>query len=242
MEENITQFKIKPEKIYYKITNKDENHHGYQYKDGLNILEEKFQKQGSCVPGGFYFTTIEHISKYLNFGCYLREIQLSQESQVIQDPDGDKYRTDKIILGNKYKLSNVKTFEMLLERGMKIDENAFNILSWALKNNFLDIVKFFSKRCDNLACYYEDIYDEALLIALRKKDLKLAKFFTKQGGTITYETIIYEELFIHALIDNNLEMVKFLMKKFIFNKLVPFVLSVKSKYVSREMLNYLKKT
>ena len=30
--------------IYYKITNENENHHGYQYKDGLNVLEEPFDE------------------------------------------------------------------------------------------------------------------------------------------------------------------------------------------------------
>ena len=38
-----------------------ENHHGYQYKDGLNILQEPFAETGSCVPGGFYFTDIDNI-------------------------------------------------------------------------------------------------------------------------------------------------------------------------------------
>lgn len=30
--------------IYFKITNKDENHHGYQYRDKLNILIEQFNE------------------------------------------------------------------------------------------------------------------------------------------------------------------------------------------------------
>ena len=30
--------------LYLKITNRDENHHGFQYVDGLNILKEKWFK------------------------------------------------------------------------------------------------------------------------------------------------------------------------------------------------------
>lgn len=39
--------------MYYKITNAKENHHGFQYHDGLNILTEPFVVTGSCVGGGF---------------------------------------------------------------------------------------------------------------------------------------------------------------------------------------------
>ena len=41
---------------YYKITNKEENHNGFQYKDGLNIDTIEFDPNGSCRPGGLYYT------------------------------------------------------------------------------------------------------------------------------------------------------------------------------------------
>jgi hypothetical protein len=49
--------------LYYKITNKDEIHNGYKYKDGLNILEGDFNEdiKQDCVNGGLYFTTADHI-------------------------------------------------------------------------------------------------------------------------------------------------------------------------------------
>src|SRR5690349_5275845 len=100
--------------IYYKITNKDENHNGYQYYDGLNILDKPFEKDGSCVSGGLYFTSIKHIFKYLSYGCYLREIKLPNDCQWMMDPEGDKFRADKLIFVNRYELADPKTFQMLI--------------------------------------------------------------------------------------------------------------------------------
>ena len=51
--------------IYYKVTNPEECHHRFQYNDGLNILQGKFQEQGSYVAGGLYFTDLDHIWDFL---------------------------------------------------------------------------------------------------------------------------------------------------------------------------------
>jgi len=52
---------------YYKITNKNETHYGFEYQDGFIILKEKFNndENASCVSGGFY-----------RYGIYLREVEL----------------------------------------------------------------------------------------------------------------------------------------------------------------------
>ena len=44
--------------MYFKITNAKENHHGFQYVDGLNVLIEEFNDDpnDSCCAGGLYFT------------------------------------------------------------------------------------------------------------------------------------------------------------------------------------------
>ena len=42
--------------MYLKITNEAENHNGLQYHDGLIQDILPFKKEGSCVPGGIYFS------------------------------------------------------------------------------------------------------------------------------------------------------------------------------------------
>ena len=48
---------IVPTELYFKITNANENHNGFQYVEGLNILKEEFigDPKKSCCPGGFIF-------------------------------------------------------------------------------------------------------------------------------------------------------------------------------------------
>jgi hypothetical protein len=47
--------------LFFKITNFNECHNDYQYKDGLNILDKPFEKECSCVKGGLYFSDRENI-------------------------------------------------------------------------------------------------------------------------------------------------------------------------------------
>jgi len=95
-------------KTYYKVTNIDEFHREYQYKDGLNVLEEKFNDnpKASCVPGGFYFTDYENLPNFFIYGIWIREVTIPEDAKVIKDPEGDKWRTDKIIFGKKYHINN----------------------------------------------------------------------------------------------------------------------------------------
>ncbi len=49
---------------YLKVTNDKEYHRGYQYKDGFNQLEEKFEsnpKKSCCLWRVIYFYTRIHI-------------------------------------------------------------------------------------------------------------------------------------------------------------------------------------
>ena len=95
-------------KTYYKVTNEDECHNGYQYQDGLNILKGKFNNnpKASCVGGGFYFTNYKNLPKFFDYGTWIREINIPTDAKVVLDPDGDKWRCDKIIFGKKYSIKN----------------------------------------------------------------------------------------------------------------------------------------
>jgi hypothetical protein len=112
---------------YFKITNKDEVHNGFVYKDGLNILEGRFNENtyDSCCPGGFYFTTLKFIHKYYEYGINLRIVYLPMddlEFKMVKDPSGDKWRANRIILGEKYSLFDPKTYELF---GLNIKANIY---------------------------------------------------------------------------------------------------------------------
>jgi len=85
-------------KIYYKVTNQEENHHGLQYNDGLIIDPKKFNdnSEDSCIEGGIYFTTKEYLHKFLGYGCWIRPVKIPLNAKVILDPSRDKYRADRL--------------------------------------------------------------------------------------------------------------------------------------------------
>jgi len=103
--------------MYLKITNKNENHHRYQYRDGLNVLDKEFDNnpKNSCTEGGLYFTNKEFIHNFYNYGIYLRIVELpidDLEFRMIKDPEGDKWRANKIILRERYSCSRLSSITM----------------------------------------------------------------------------------------------------------------------------------
>src|SRR5579875_3340782 len=142
--------------MYFKITNEEEIHHGFQYVDGLNILTEEFQEEGSCVQGGFYFTDIKNILKFLDYGIYLREVTLPTDDpdfKMVLDPQGDKWRANKIILGKRYLLSDLETFKFLVEQGADFRINNDYTIQWTSKNGYLEITNFLVEKGADFRAY-----------------------------------------------------------------------------------------
>lgn len=134
--------------MYFKITNQEENHYGFQYYDGLNILDKLFNEEGSCVPGGLYFTDNNNICRFLGYGIHLREIHLplnDPDFKMVLDPGYNKWRANKIILGKKYFLGDIQTFEYL--KSIDADFNIANSfpIRWAAENGYLEVVKYLAK-------------------------------------------------------------------------------------------------
>ena len=130
--------------LYLKITNEKENHNGFQYHTGLNILAEPFSIDGSCVPGGLYFTNIKNIHKFLDYGIYLREIELPHRDKnlIVVKVANDKWRANKIILGKRYNLCDVSTFKYLIDKGLNINALKQYIFQWACQTGLLDIAQW----------------------------------------------------------------------------------------------------
>ncbi len=61
------KFKEKFPQQMIKLTNRLENHNGFQFKTGLNVDFIPFNPKVECQPGGIYFCSIENIFKWLNY-------------------------------------------------------------------------------------------------------------------------------------------------------------------------------
>ena len=90
-------------KTYYKMMKETECHNGLQYCDGLIIDPKEFNnnKHASCVEGGIYFTTEKYIHKFFCYGRIIRPITIPSDAKVLLDPEGDKYRTDRLFFHPK---------------------------------------------------------------------------------------------------------------------------------------------
>jgi len=171
-------------KLYFKITNEKENHHGFQYYDGLNVLKEKFNDdpKASCVAGGFYFTDVENIFEFLGYGIYLREVTLPTDDpdfKMVQD-ENNKWRANKIILGKRYNLNDVSTFEFLISNGADIRAKKDYAIRWASKNGHFKVVKFLiSKEAD---IHSKNEY--AIRWASRNGHADIIKVLTENGANI----------------------------------------------------------
>ncbi|AGF85729.1 repeat protein [Moumouvirus goulette] len=171
-------------KLYFKITNKTECHHGFQYKDGLNILQEEFNNnpEASCVPGRLYFSKPKYICKYLDFGIFLREIYLpidNPDFKMIKDPKGDKYGANMIIFGERRDLRDVETWKYMISVGVDIyaDDYAFR---WASKKGYLEVVQYLVECGANIHA----LDDLALREASENGHLKVVKYLVKRGVNI----------------------------------------------------------
>ena len=102
------------EETLVKIIKQDKHQRDFVYKTGLNILNKPFQPEGSCVPGGLYYTTLNKVHNYYHYGTLLVIVKIPDDAQIVQDPDktyGKKWRTDKITLCEEYPLFDVKTIK-----------------------------------------------------------------------------------------------------------------------------------
>lgn len=142
---------------YYKITNEYEKHYNFQCVDGLNILNKPFEENGTCVPGGLYFTDIMNIPEFYRFGVNLREVTLPFDDidfKMVKDPGGKKWRANKIILGKKYSLFDPETYNIF---GLDITKNIY-IVDAASRVGNIKFLEWFRNSEISLTYTYLSIY------------------------------------------------------------------------------------
>nr|AEX62281.1 putative ankyrin repeat protein [Moumouvirus Monve] len=225
---------IMSSKLYFKITNEEECHHGFQYVDGLNILKEEFNNdpEASCVSGRLYFTEPKNIYKFLDYGVYLREIYLptdNPEFKMIKDPEGDKYGANMIILGKRRDLRDPETWKCMISMGVDIYAKKY-ILKWACENEYSEIIKYLVENgtyndcililasengytelvkylVDRVNIHVDD--DKALRISSKKGYFKIVKNLIKSGANIHASN---NEALILASEYGHLKVVKYLIE------------------------------
>lgn len=93
-------------KTYYKVIDKDMCNRGFEYKLGLNVLQQDFDVSRECGPGGFYFCDINELPMwiYLHHDGYISEVNLPLNAMVCRFKN--KYKSDQIIINNLTKITD----------------------------------------------------------------------------------------------------------------------------------------
>ena len=190
---------------YFKITNIKENHNGFQYYDGLNVLIDKFNNNPSqsCVKGGLYFTTKEFIHEFYDYGDYLRVIELPTtdlDFKMVKDPQGDKYRANKIILKERYSLADIETYHKF---GIK-----YPTLTECVESGYLEMVKYLSAKPETYHKF--GIKYPTLTKCAESGYLEMVKYLFMKGADIHANN---DEALILSAGNGHLEMVKYLFMK-----------------------------
>ena len=84
---------------WFKILNHEEFHNGLKFHIGLVKDILPFNPIGDCQPGGIYFTDAKHILCFVDYGPWVREVQIPEGAQVYENPgEPKKWKADKLVL------------------------------------------------------------------------------------------------------------------------------------------------
>ena len=165
--------------MYFKIFKEDDNHNGFQYTDGLNedVLEFNDSSE-SCVPGGLYFSDEKSICGFLGYGEYIREVEVPSGTLMVRDVD--KFRSKRLFLHKRRSLSDVSTWEWMVENGVDIRACDDFALRRSAHNGHLDVVKYLHQNgADIRACD-----DYALRWSAENGHLEVVKYLHQNGADI----------------------------------------------------------
>lgn len=170
--------------MYFKITNKEENHRGLQYKDGIieDILPFNDNPKDSCCKGGIYFTDAKNIFNFLEYGVWLRQVEIPEDAKYIKDPnkDGIKWRAEKLFFHPRKELFTADTFQLLIDNGADIHEGDNVALRYASNEGHIEVVKLLVKHGADI--HARD--NSSLRYAARYGHLEVVKHLIENGADI----------------------------------------------------------
>jgi len=89
---------------FYKLTNLDEVHNGFQFMYGENIDNKLFNPLYNCCEGGIYFTEFKKIHLWRTGHTYKRKVTIPNDDNVWVKIEQDKIKATKLFLGEKEEL------------------------------------------------------------------------------------------------------------------------------------------
>ena len=132
---------------YYKILSSDMTHHGFVYKEGLNIDTKPFDETPDC-GGGLFFSDAQNILAFVNYGKLIAEVEVPDGTKIVQVED--KYKAHAIVLKHIKPIWTVDTFKYFIEEGINIHADDDYALIYAAKNGYLEVVRYLIENGANI--------------------------------------------------------------------------------------------
>ena len=162
---------------YYKVLRSDMTHHGFVYKEGLNIDTEPFDETPDC-GGGLFFSNAENILSFVNYGNLIAEVEVPNGEKIIQVEN--KYKVHSIVLKNIKPIWTVDTFKYFIEEGIDIHANHDNAFQYAGETGNLELVKFLGDNGANIHMYSDYVFR----FAAENGYLDMVKYLVSKGANI----------------------------------------------------------
>ena len=153
---------------FVKILANNLTHHGFEYKEGLNIDSVKFNPTGMCSAGGLYFTDLDKIHMYLHYGIKFSYVIIPDEALVYIEEN--KFKANMIILTNILPLS-----ELFLQN-IQLCKLAMKQNGWALqfvRQQTEEICKLAVKQEGRALKYVKEQTEELCKLAVEQDGLAL---------------------------------------------------------------------
>jgi hypothetical protein len=193
---------------FYKITNKEENHFGFQYKDGLNIDTLPFNPSGDCEPGGIYFSR-EDILQFSHCGVWIREVTLPENEPIYVNPGSPKkWKSHRVILGPRRKITP-KVIKKLIEEGANLSCTMISRIFLSGKSGKIKIIQ--TLPVPILLEFSKEIKSFIIESAVVTGREKILKYLLSIGYTITDYNYDTSNLITLAARNNKSKTLKYLV-------------------------------
>jgi hypothetical protein len=95
---------------FIKLLRKDENHHGLQFKTGLNVDIQPWRPQADCAPGGIYFCRLNQLHRWLDLYsdvAWCRWVSIPADAELVDCGDLFKFKANKVILSERVPIEEI---------------------------------------------------------------------------------------------------------------------------------------
>ena len=178
---------------YFRLTNEEERHREFQYKDGLNVDTNKFHPYGECEGGGLYFFSRQEMWKYQKHTHgvhWVREVTLPDDAKVHLE-DG-KRKADRFVLGPRQRFDPYAFFTQNYTRDEKlktVKKSGYSIrwfVDSATDEMKLEAVK---KDGDSIQYFGDSATDEMKLEAVKQNGHSIYHFVDSATDEMKLEAV-----------------------------------------------------